>query len=300
VVGIFLKRISRFPQNAHIALNSFVIYVSFPATVLIQITKLFSQNPLSFHMLLPASMGWMLFLVSWGLFSWIGKKRGWSPARTGALILTAGLGNTSFVGFPLLEAMMGAEAVQWGVLVDQLGSFFVLSTLGIVVASTYGRARDGKSRSILNQVSTFPPFIALCMALVLSSFGFVFTGMSEQIVQKLAGTLVPLSLVSVGLHLKLSMPVLKRYWRPLSLGLSFKLFFAPLGFFLLYAVALGDHSFVARVTILESAMATMITSAVVAGDYCLDEELANLMVGVSIPLSLITVSGWHGVLTQWP
>jgi predicted permease len=40
-------------------------------------------------------------------------------------------------------------------------------------------------------------------------------------------------------------------------------------------------------------MATMITSAVVAAEFNLDTEIANLMVGIGIPISLITVPLWH-------
>ncbi len=47
-----------------------------------------------------------------------------------------------------------------------------------------------------------------------------------------------------------------------------------------------------HVTVIESAMATMITAAVVANEFNLDNELTNLMVGIGIPLSLATVPLW--------
>jgi predicted permease len=56
---------------------------------------------------------------------------------------------------------------------------------------------------------------------------------------------------------------------------------------------LGEVDFTARVTILESAMAPMIMAAVVADEFDLDRQLANLMVGVGIPLSLVTVPLWN-------
>jgi len=40
----------------------------------------------------------------------------------------------------------------------------------------------------------------------------------------------------------------------------------------------------------------MITSAIVATEYHLDAELANLMVGISIPLSFVTVPLWNYLL----
>jgi predicted permease len=48
---------------------------------------------------------------------------------TGCLILTAGLGNTSFLGFPIIEALYGQEGMKTAILVDQPGTFVVLSTL---------------------------------------------------------------------------------------------------------------------------------------------------------------------------
>jgi predicted permease len=58
----------------------------------------------------------------------LGKKYGWSK-KIGCLILTAGLGNTSFLGFPIIEALYGQEGMKTAILVDQPGTFVVLSTL---------------------------------------------------------------------------------------------------------------------------------------------------------------------------
>tara|TARA_R110000868_G_scaffold129349_6_gene338049 strand:+ start:8285 stop:8998 length:714 start_codon:yes stop_codon:yes gene_type:complete len=230
--------------------------------------------------------------MSWLLFTYLGKVRHWSRARTGALILTAGLGNTSFVGLPLLEALHGSKALPWGLLIDQLGSFLTLSTVGILIASRYGNPKDGKRRSTTSQIIRFPPFIALVVATILGVLGIEHTETSRDLFSRLGGTLVPIALVAVGFQLKLSRSIIARYWKPLGFGMLFKLFLAPLLLLGLYCFASGELSFVTRITILEAAMATMITSAVVASDFGLDEELANLMVGVSIPLSLVTVPLW--------
>lgn len=290
IIGSLMKKTGRLPMTTAASLNGFIIFVSLPATVLLQIPNLFATTKLSSQMLLPIAMPWLIFLASWALFSKLGKIRGWSQARQGALILTAGLGNTSFVGLPLLEALYGIEAVRWGVLIDQLGSFLVLSTLGLYVASSHGQQRHGEPKSPLKQIVTFPPFIALVVAFVIVLGGISLNEMVTLILGKLSATLVPLALIAVGFQLKLSFSILRRYWRPLTLGLGYKLILCPLLFFIIFH---GDSSLMAKVTVLEAAMATMITSAVVASDFGLDEELANLMVGVSIPISLISVPLWN-------
>lgn len=293
LIGVLLKRTGRFPSTTPAALNGIIIFVSFPAVVLLQIPSLIKNISFGAELLIPISMAWIQFSLSWILMSFLAKKYQWSKARKGALILTAGLGNTSFVGFPMLEALFGIEAVRWGVVIDQLGSFLVLSTLGLLVASTHGFRSDGKVISPLKQIITFPPFIALTIAMILGLLKIDFDPISTNVLTKIAGTLVPLALIAVGFQLRLSPNVLKRYWRPLTLGLTFKLIVCPIFFLGLYGLTSDSLSFVSKVTIIESAMATMITSAVVASDFGLDEELANLMVGVSIPLSLLSVPSWH-------
>lgn len=298
-IGFLLKRSHRFPSNSAIALNSFVICISLPAIILLKIPKLIITTQLNLSLIIPISMAWIFFALSWGLFAYLGKKRNWSKARTGALILTAGLGNTSFVGLPLLEALYGKEALPWGLLIDQLGSFLVLSTVGLIVAAQYGHPRDGIRRSPLKQVLGFPPFIALLAATIFGLNHFQFEGISSDVLARLGSTLIPIALVAVGFQLKLSRAILKRYWKPLSFGMLFKLFLAPAVLTLIYYLATGEISYITKITLLEAAMATMITSAVIATDFGLDEELANLMVGVSIPLSLVTVPLWDYFLSNF-
>ena len=53
-------------------------------------------------------------------------------------MLVGGLANTSFVGLPMIEAFYGTADLPIGILIDQLGTYLVLSTLGIAVAAYYG------------------------------------------------------------------------------------------------------------------------------------------------------------------
>ncbi|MCE3013552.1 MAG: AEC family transporter [Proteobacteria bacterium] len=295
ICGYLFRRTDRLPATTSQALNSFIIFMSLPALVLLQITNLFKTLEFQWNYLLPISMPWIVFGLSWLFFSQLGRKRNWTRARTGALILISGLGNTSFVGIPLLEGIVGPEAVAWGVLIDQLGSFLVLSTLGLLVASLYGKSR-GAARSPLRQTLSFPPFIALVTALVLGMNRISFEGVTGEILQRISLTLVPLALFSVGFQLKLNLSTLKRYLRPLSLSLFYKMVFCPLFFLTLVWILRIEIDLVTRVMILEAAMATMITSAVVVSEFSLDEELANLMVGVSILISLASVPLWDKLI----
>lgn len=233
-------------------------------------------------------MAWITILLAYVLVGYIGKKLHWSKAKTGALILTVGHGNTSFVGFPLLEALLGTQAISIGILADQPGSFLIVSTAGLLIASLYSEGLTGAKQMVMKVIS-FPPFISLIASIIWALSGQHGVHIWQEPLDKISLTLVPLALFAVGFQTDFKWSVIKRRKNPLMIGLALRLLVFPLFFYFLYYIVLGLRDDFAHITILESAMATMITSAVVAGEFNLDSELANLMVGLSIPLSLITV-----------
>ncbi len=150
------------PLSAPAVLNSFIINVSLPALTLLSIHGM----QLTSGALLPASMPWLHFALAAAFFLMVGRVMKLPRATVGALILTGGMGNTSFLGLPMIEAFYGKAGLGYGIMVDQFGSFMVLSTLGITVAGFYS---DGapSAGAILKRIVLFPPFISLLAALLL-------------------------------------------------------------------------------------------------------------------------------------
>jgi predicted permease len=294
-LGALLRLDRRLPKGTAQAFNSFILWISLPALILVQVPTLLENTPWGPALLIPASMAWIQLLLAWGLFAALGRWLNWPRVQVGALLLVAGLGNTSFVGYPMLDAFFGPPGVRIGVLTDQPGSFLALSTLGLLLASAYGSPgkKSPTAAELLARVLKFPPFVALVGAILWHATGWHWHPMVQTTLERLSATLVPLAMVAVGLQLRLSQEVLARRWRPLAIGLGFKLILAPLVFLGLYVYAMGSFSFISRVTILESAMAPMITAAVVCEEMGMDGELAGLLVGLGIPLSLLTVPLWN-------
>jgi predicted permease len=284
LVGMILRKTRRAPDNAHASINAFIIHVALPALILGQIHGLRMTPALLF----PVSMPWVLFALSVPVFVILGRVMQFSAGVTGALIITAGLANTSFVGLPMIETFYGAKDLATGILIDQLGTYLVLSTLGITVACIYssGSASWGE---IARRIATFPPLIALVLALALSPVGYP-TWLAG-LFHRLGDTLAPLALVSVGLQLRLDQLSGNRV--PLGLGLGFKLVVGPLMIALVYFGVLSWGGETSRVTIFESAMGPMIGGAIVAIQYGLSQSLVTLMVGVGITLSFLTLPLWY-------
>ncbi len=287
VIGILLRRSGRIPQHAPAVLNSFIIHVSLPALALLYLHDLKATGDI----VLVAAMAWICFGLSAGFFWLLGRWLALPRATVGALILTGGLGNTSFFGLPMIEAYYGHEGLVSGIIADQLGSFLVLSTLGITVAGVYSSGRPSMAE-IARRIVTFPPFIALALALILIPLDYApwFT----VLLKRLGDTLAPLALVSVGLQLRLGH--LAGNLRNLAIGLGFKLLLVPLVIYLLYVQLLGAQGQAIQVTVFEAAMPPMITAAIIASEHDLDPELSTLMVAVGLLLSFVTLSAWWWLL----
>ena len=284
LAGMLLRSARRVPDNAHLTINGFIIHVALPALILGQIHGL----RLTTNLLWPVSMPWLLFTLSAVLFNILARIMQLPRSTTGALIMTAGLANTSFVGLPMIEAFYGAQGIPTGILIDQLGTYLVLSTAGIAIACLFSSGTASR-REIALRIISFPPLIALVLALLLTPFEYPawFAGM----LHRLGDTLAPLALVSVGLQLRLDQ--LRGHRVLLGFGLGFKLVLAPLLLALLYVGLLARNGETAQVTLFESAMGPQIGGAIVAMQYGLNPTLITLMVGIGIALSFLTLPLWY-------
>lgn len=288
LLGLFLRRSGRLPDNAAASLNGFVVHISLPALTLTYVHGL----KLDTSLILPALMAWVMFGVGCGFFWLAARALGFSRATTGGLMLTGGLANTSFIGLPMIDTFYGPQFLGLGILIDQLGSYFVLSTLGILVASLYS-GHSTNAKTVIRKIVLFVPFQAFVLALLLMPFEYPIW--LDELLKRLGATLVPIALVSVGYQLQLSQVRGKAY--ALTVGLVFKLAVAPALILLLFAGVLGAEGPVLSVTVFEAAMGPMIGASIVAIDHELDPPLLTLMVGVGIPLSFLTLPVWWHLLS---
>lgn len=286
-IGIVLKRVPSIPHPIAPVLNAMVINVSLPALTILYVRRIV----LDWSLIAPITMAWLFFLLGYLFFRFVGQALGWPRTVIGALMMTGGLGNTSFVGLPMIEAFYGKDALWIGLLADQAGSFFVLSTIGLAVAVRYG-AGEFSVRSMLRKIVLFPPFVSMLVGIALMSVEIP-SWMAASL-DRLGQMLVPMALISVGYSLRLE--GLQHHGRELTIGLVFKLVAAPAALLAIYSLLQPLSDTVLQVTIFEAAMPPMITGAIIAQQHGLDKSLTTLMVGIGIPLSMLTLPVWWWIL----
>lgn len=280
-IGVMLRRLPAMPQNSGIALNMYVLYVALPALIL----KNVPQLQFSAELLIPAVTPWLLLLAVVATVLLLSKLFRWPREVTGALLIVLPLGNTSFLGFPMTEALFGSDAMPYAVVYDQLGSFIALASYVTVIAALYSpTAAKPTVKGIMVKIITFPSFIALAMGLLLR--GTQYPPLATQLIDNLAATLVPVVMVAVGFALTVKFS--KSEISPLICALLIKLALMPA---LVAAMwfSLGQRGTAVDVSIFQAAMPPMISAGAIAIMAGLAPRLVSGIIGLGILFGLVSL-----------
>ncbi|MEE4331355.1 MAG: AEC family transporter, partial [Wenzhouxiangella sp.] len=155
--GWALARTRIFPDQTPQVLNQIVLVICLPALILIHVPTLEASWSLLPLVLIPWLLLGATIAVVLPLARWLELSR----EVTATLLVLIPLGNTSFLGFPLVEALLGSEFIRLAVVYDQFGSFLIVCTHVLFVVGWYGAGDNPSVASMAKQIVTFPPFIAL-------------------------------------------------------------------------------------------------------------------------------------------
>jgi malate permease and related proteins len=280
LLGMLFQRLKSFPKETSQVLNMFALYVSLPALVLLKAPQIvFSRSAL-----IPLLVPWGMLLLSVALLLFGARVWRWPRSVVGVLLLIVPLGNTSFLGIPMVQAFFGAAGLPHLIVYDQLGTMVIFSTYGSLILAMYGR--DGRLHlpSVARKMILFPPTIALIVGLALRSWPY-----PEKVAHSLQGvslSLVPLVMTAIGFQLRLRLQ--RKVLAPLGFGLAVKLIASPLVAFAVCRLA-GAGGMAMEVSVIEAGMPPMVTAAALAVVAGMDAELSSALVGVGIILCFGTL-----------
>ena len=286
--GIILSRLRTLPSDTHKGVNAWVINVALPALALRFVPEIEWNNQLLLPMIGPVC----IWVGAWLYVRIYDRKKRLPPGSQTALLVTCGLGNTAFLGFPMVAAFYGESEIHHALVFDQI-TFITFSTLGIISVL---KASSGKSEALnipffIKKILRFPPLIGCLVALIFSRF----TDFSSinPLLDKLAATLSPMALFSIGLQLKFS--AIKQELKLISAGLIYKLLLAPC-LILLLAFLLHSTGNPAKISVFQAAMSSHITVSLLAGQHGLNPRYCSLVVGMGIVTGFFTATGWYFLL----
>jgi predicted permease len=281
LLGMLFSRLKSFPQSTPQVLNMFALYVSLPALVLLKAPQIaFSREAV-----LPALLPWAMLVLSVGLVLLGGRLFGWPRRVVGVLLMVVPLGNTSFLGVPMIQAFFGPAGLPHLLIYDQIGTMLTFATYGSFILAIYGEGDGGLDLgAIARRMLLFPPTIALVAGLLLRFWPY--PAKLAQALHDVALSLVPLVMTAIGFQLRFHLQ--RSTLKPLAFGLAVKLLLAPLAALGL-CLAVGARGLPMEVSVMEAGMPPMVTAAALAVVAGMDAELSAALVGIGIVLGFGTL-----------
>jgi len=291
LLGVLLGRC--LPPAVPHHLGKFLFWIGVP----LSIVGFLQQTTLSGAVWLAPVIAWVAILLGvalawlWLNRTWVFQSQGpvpdrWSKPERGSFLLTAMVGNTGYLGYPVSLALVGPQYFAWALFYDMIGTLLGAYGLGIMVAAYFGRG-DRHLGPLLRSLIYNPAPWSLGLGLALRQLSL--PPLVEQGLLGAAWGMLALSLVLIGMRLsQLSS------WRSLQQGLqslSIKMLTVPLlvGIALSLAGITGEPRLV---LVLQSAMPPAFATLVIAEAYDLDRTLAVTCLALGTVGLLMTLPLW--------
>ncbi|AGA89936.1 putative permease [Thioflavicoccus mobilis 8321] len=291
LLGVVLRRIGLLRDEHGPLLARLVTQVTLPALIFSALARSTMQwvylelaGAMLFAETLCLALGWIL-----------ARAARLGPAQSGAVILTAGFGSSSLLGYPLISALYpdDAPALMQAAVISELGVAPLLFTVGTMIALYYGAHTATNGTTPLRAALKFfysPIFIALCAGLAWSLAGLPHSGPGLDMLFRGLGQLADANtfLVALTVGVALRFDGLRAIlW--LALGVAaIKLLLKPLLVWL-PAHWIGVSSIELQILLIEATMPSAMLTAVLARSYGCDATLASKLILATSLASIATV-----------
>ncbi len=278
-------------QQVPLALGKFLFWIGVP----ISIIGFIRQADLSGNLYLAPLVAWAAILL--GLLCsrlWIATRDpGWPRPTQGSFSLASMLGNTGYIGYPviLLLPQLGIDMFGWALFYDALGTLLGSYGLGAVLASEFGdRPKLGyrpQWQTWIMQVLRNPIILAFGMGMGLKLMAL--PPWLDQLLYQFAWCIVMLSLVLIGMRVQQLSS-----WRhvpPALVAISIKMLVLPLAVGVGLTL-LGIDGSARLVLTLQAGMPCAFSNLVLAEAYELDRDLSVTCVALSSVSLLLTLPFW--------
>jgi len=259
--GYFARRISLLPESAYFKINDFVYYVSLPALIF---AKLAVADLSSAPLLVAANALAIIIALAFTAALW--KLRILSPGT--CMLLASGFffGNVVYMGFPLVQAAFGEEALATAAIVSAVYNVLMF-TLGVFLM--HAIVGDGKGKGLNEKLFKNTILISCVLGAAVSFLKISVPAPAISALGLLGSLTVPLALFSLGLFMHGK--AFSKNIREAGLLCFFKMAVFPLLFFI-SAMVVGLSGQPYRVSLLEAVMPLAVTNFIIADKFGADKR----------------------------
>jgi len=290
-IGVIWQRIA--PKHISVlshrrALTDLVFYILLPALVL----DVMWVAPLNIDSIKISLTALSSIAASFGLMWVVVRFLNISRPQKGALLIAATFPNSTYLGLPVTAQALGDWSQAIVLKYDLFACTPTVLTIGILIAHSFGESKSEVHP--VRELAKVPPLWALAIASLLNVTNTPQPTEIHNALDILAGGVVPLMLIALGMSIRWD--TLKLKYLPLLLPVSvIVLLIAPLvAWFTASALHLPADTL--TIAVILAAMPTMIFGIVICERYQLDSGLYAAAVFLTTLLSVGSLTAWFNML----
>ncbi len=284
--GYALRKFGLVRPEAARDLNQIILYLFLPPLIF---TALHNAH-LAWAVAAMPAMGWLAVGAGLLIAYAIGKLLRLSRPLLVTFLLASAMGNTTYLGYPIVRGLYGPAHLTLAILFDLLGSTLAVNTIGMAIAGA-ASSRGTAPGVIARRLISMPVLWALVLGLATRGIGI--PAPLDRLLIRLGDLTVPMSMVTMGLALRIT--YLRHRWRLVLASAGIKLVAIPLVVWIA-ARALGLPLAFQQSAVLEGAMPTMFYALNLALFFDLDVPFVLGTIAVSSLLAMATLPLWFWLL----
>lgn len=215
------------------------------------------------------------------------QKMELNKTSQGSFLLTSMIGNTGYLGYPIILAVVGEKYFAYALFYDILGSMLGAYSLGVFIAAYFGNEGEESTLKLVLTMFQNPTLWALFFGLSFKSYPL--PQLLETFLNNFAWGMIALALMLIGMRLSQI-----KSWSNLRLSsasLAIKMLIIPLILGLILGL-IGITDKPQLVIVLQMAMPPAFATLVITEAFNLDKELTVTSLALGSLLILLTLPFW--------
>lgn len=206
------------------------------------------------------------------------------------------LGNTLFIGFPIVEEALGREEALNAIIFDQFASALPLALIAPFLMQVYGSNSKANFKNIFFGLFKNPIFLSFLISLIINLNGIKIDAWILLPLEKMAQSATPIALFVIGANLKFK--DLRLNFKPTLVVIFWSMIFSPL-FFLGFSYLVNELTTenimnqTWKMAFLQVATPPMTTSIIVFHIAKLDVKLAVSSIALGTLLCIVIFPIWE-------
>lgn len=284
-VGYFLYKKGMMDAGFNKKLTNIIIRVTMPCLMVSSVFNAGSDRDYKkvLFVFLVAIIMYASFIL---LGMLIAKLMGFKKNEKGLYVFMTIFGNTGFLGFPLVEAVLGTEAIFYTSIFNMIFNLCIF-TIGIK-AIDYPNEEKGDPKESIKKVITHPGIIGALLSIIIYFANITFPSIVASTITTIGGVTSPVAMLLMGASLA-KIPV-SRVFNDVKIYIFtlIKMIVIPAIAAFIIHLFISDE-LIAYVTLIMIAVPVANNSVMFAIEYNKDEETAAKNVFISTMFSIVSI-----------